>query len=52
MIFVLQFVLVETVITSLMDKIPVLRRHKLMTVTGVCAIFFLLGLILTTNVSY
>ena len=44
-----EFVLVETVITSLMDKIPVLRRHKLMTVTGVCTVFFLLGLTLTTN---
>jgi len=44
-----QFVLVETVMTSLMDRFPKLRAYKLLTVILVCAIFFLLGLTLTTN---
>lgn len=46
----LQIVLVETVTTSLLDKFPRLRNHKLLTVAGVCAVMFLLGLTLTTNV--
>ena len=47
----LQFVLVETVITSLMDRFKKLRDYKLITVITLCCIFFLLGLTLTTNVS-
>ena len=47
-----QFVLVETVTTSLMDRFPKLRQYKLLTVMVVCAVFFLLGLTLTTNVSF
>ncbi|XP_060551998.1 sodium-dependent proline transporter-like isoform X1 [Ruditapes philippinarum] len=44
-----QFVLVETVTTALMDRFIVLRKYKLLTVMVLCAIFFLLGLTLTTN---
>ncbi|XP_062594976.1 sodium- and chloride-dependent neutral and basic amino acid transporter B(0+)-like [Saccostrea cucullata] len=44
-----EFVLVETVVTSLMDKFPKLREQKLPTVIGVCVVMFLLGLTLTTN---
>ncbi|XP_061174045.1 sodium-dependent proline transporter-like [Saccostrea echinata] len=44
-----EFVLVETVVTSLMDKFPKLREQKLLTVIGVCVVMFLLGLTMTTN---
>lgn len=44
-----EFVLVETVITSLMDRFPKLRKYKLFTVMVTCALFFLLGLTLTTD---
>ncbi|KAL5004096.1 hypothetical protein ScPMuIL_017552 [Solemya velum] len=44
-----EFVLVETVVTSLMDRFPKLRDYKLFTVMTVCSIFFLLGLSLTTQ---
>ena len=49
--FCLQFVLVETVTTALMDRFVKLRDYKLLTVMGLCTVFFLLGLTLTTNVS-
>uniref|UniRef100_A0A8W8I3D4 Transporter n=1 Tax=Magallana gigas TaxID=29159 RepID=A0A8W8I3D4_MAGGI len=45
-----EFVLVETVITSLMDRFPKLRKYKLFTVMTCCLLFFLLGLTLTTDV--
>ena len=44
-----EFVLVETVTTSTMDRFPKLRKYKFMTVLTICCIFFLLGLTLTTN---
>ncbi|XP_011417902.3 sodium-dependent proline transporter isoform X2 [Magallana gigas] len=44
-----EFVLVETVITSLMDRFPKLRKYKLFTVMTCCLLFFLLGLTLTTD---
>ncbi|XP_069138576.1 sodium- and chloride-dependent neutral and basic amino acid transporter B(0+)-like isoform X1 [Argopecten irradians] len=44
-----EFVLVETVITSLLDRFPKLRQYKLLTVISVSAVFFLLGLTMTTN---
>ncbi|KAJ8304359.1 hypothetical protein KUTeg_017942 [Tegillarca granosa] len=49
MLITLGFVLTETVTTSLMDRIEILRKYKLMTVASICALFFLLGLTLTTN---
>ena len=45
-----QFVLVETVTTGIMDKIPKLRNYKLRFVTGICTLMFVPGLVLTTNV--
>ena len=48
---VFQFVLIETVTTSVMDRFPKLRNYKLLTVIALCSFFFLLGLTLTTNVS-
>ncbi|KAL4227908.1 Sodium- and chloride-dependent glycine transporter 2 [Mactra antiquata] len=44
-----EFVLVETLTTSLMDRFPKLRGYKLLTVIILCSVFFLLGLPLTTN---
>lgn len=44
-----QFVMVETVTTSLMDRFPKIRHYKLLTVIACCTVFFLLGLTLTTN---
>ncbi|XP_061174046.1 sodium-dependent proline transporter-like [Saccostrea echinata] len=44
-----EFVLVETVVTSMLDKILKFRDHKLFTVIGVCTVMFLLGLTMTTN---
>ena len=49
--FVLQFVLVETVTTSFLDMFPKTRKFKAFVVMCFCAIFFLLGLTLTTDVS-
>ena len=46
-----QFVLVETVTTSLMDRFTKLRNYKFLTVLCLCTFFFLLGLTLTTDVS-
>ena len=44
--------MVETVTTALMDRFPKIRHYKLLTVIACCTLFFLLGLTLTTNVSY
>ncbi|XP_052098390.1 sodium- and chloride-dependent neutral and basic amino acid transporter B(0+)-like [Mytilus californianus] len=44
-----EFVLVETVTTSTMDRFPTLRKYKFVTVLTICLIFFLFGLTLTTN---
>ncbi|XP_071114841.1 sodium- and chloride-dependent neutral and basic amino acid transporter B(0+)-like [Haliotis cracherodii] len=44
-----EFVLVETVTTSIMDMFPQTRKYKTFTVVTCCAVFFLLGLTLTTN---
>lgn len=44
-----EFVLVETVTTSALDRFPTLRKYKFVTVVTICFTFFLLGLTLTTN---
>uniref|UniRef100_A0A2C9JJV6 Transporter n=1 Tax=Biomphalaria glabrata TaxID=6526 RepID=A0A2C9JJV6_BIOGL len=44
-----QFVLVETVITGIIDMKPRLREQKWITVVTICGIMFFLGLPLTCN---
>lgn len=44
--------MIETVLTVLKDRFPILRERKWLLALGVCALFFALGLPLTTNVSY
>jgi len=44
-----EFVLVETVLTSLLDLFPDLRKRKAYVVTGCCALCFLLGLPMCCN---
>ncbi|XP_041363449.1 sodium- and chloride-dependent GABA transporter 2-like [Gigantopelta aegis] len=44
-----QFVLVETCVTCIIDLFPKTRNYKMMVVIGLCSIFFLLGLTLTTQ---
>lgn len=41
---------IETILTVIKDKFPILREKKGYLALGVCVIFFLLGLPLTTNV--
>lgn len=47
----LQFAMVETVLTGAMDQFPQFRRYKTFVVLVICAFFFLLGLPLTCSVS-
>lgn len=44
--------MIETILTVLKDRFPTLRERKWLLALGVCALFFTLGLPLTTNVSY
>ncbi|XP_054719729.1 sodium-dependent nutrient amino acid transporter 1-like [Uloborus diversus] len=42
--------MIETLLTVLKDKFPVLRKRKWLLALGICAMFFALGLPLTTNI--
>lgn len=44
--------MIETILTVIKDRFPILRERKWLLALGVCALFFALGLPLTTNVSY
>ena len=46
-----QFALVETVITSMIDQWPKLRKRKSLVTLVTCAAMFILGLPLCTDVS-
>ena len=48
---VLQFALVETILTSYMDLFPQHRKKKWLVLLVICGIMYLLGLVLCTNVS-
>ena len=45
----MQFALVETVTTSIMDQFPKLRKYKAGVIIGTGVVLFLLGLTMTTN---
>ena len=45
----MQFALVETVTTSIMDQFPKLRKYKAAVIIGTGVVLFLLGLTMTTN---
>ena len=41
---VLQFALMETLLTSVCDVFPKVRPHKTPVIAGLCLLFFLMGL--------
>lgn len=44
MIVLLQFALIETILTSICDIFPQLRQRKTFVIAGVCIVMYLMGL--------
>lgn len=52
MLIMFKFASFETVITSLLDSVPKLKKYRMIVIASLCIMMYLLGLPYCTRVSY